>query len=477
MPKAPLTLLVCLLFALAGCAGSGKVEAAGAKPDAPKAAKADRPPLPACLTDVMGMGPDLDVSAKQAETGVACLRFNVELADAPSRGPADAPITLVMFSDFECPYCQRGYELVKEIEKAYPGKIRFIYKAFPIDRHPNAMMAALMAHSAQKQGKFWPFHDLLFSQQGLEPDVLLSYAEMVGLNLDQTQRELAELTYAPAVRRDLRQAKRLDVSATPTFFLNGRLLRGAQPGRVFQAVIDEELRFVEQWTEDDGVAPVDVYEHATRFAYTEVVYENERRDLDEDSVYPVPLGDSPAKGPATAPVTVVVFGDFQCPFCARGFETVSELEKLYEGKIRIVYKHFPLPMHSLAIPAARMSIAATRQGKFWPFHDAVYARRAKFDAAELRTAAKEAGLDLKQLDADMAAGDLDAQLKADVELASRLGVTGTPTFFVNGRPLGGARPLLDFRLIVAEELERAQKRLDAGVPPAKLYEDLAGIEG
>ena len=123
MPKAPLTLLVCLLFALAGCAGSSKVAAVGTKSDAPEVAKKERPPLPACLTDVMGMGPDLDVSTKQAETGVACLRFNVELADAPSRGPADAPITLVMFSDFECPYCQRGYELVKEIAAAVRAEL------------------------------------------------------------------------------------------------------------------------------------------------------------------------------------------------------------------------------------------------------------------------------------------------------------------------------------------------------------------
>lgn len=466
-PRA-LWLSLLMVFALVSCTGKpGAVEtpeAAGTTAVAPA-------PMPTCIGDepliAMGLGP----SDPQVAAGIPCVRFAVDVDDAPSRGPADAPVTLVMFSDFECPFCRQGYDTVKALEREYGDKLRFVYKSFPIDRHPDALIAALVAQTALEQDKFWPFHDLLFSQKGLDIDTLFGYAQQVGLDPGNVETDLDSLRHAPVVKRDMRQAKRLDVRSTPTFFVNGRQVRGAKELSLFRAVIEEELSFVAEW-ERGGVKAPAMYDHAIEFGYTEIVYEEGDRDLDEAKVYPVTIGDSPTKGPEFAPLTVVAFGDFQCPFCARGFRVMRALEQAYGDDMRVVYKHFPLPGHSLAIPAARASMAAGAQGKFWEYHDTLYETSAKFSLEDLDLIAEQLGLDMKKFHADM--DSFDKQIKADLALGMNLGVTGTPAFFVNGRPIEGAQPELMFRMLFAEEFERAKELEGRGVPVEKRYDALTG---
>ena len=129
----------------------------------------------------------------------------------------------------------------------YPGAVRVAYKAFPLDMHPHALLAAMAARSAQTQGKFWSFHDRLFSQEGLDFDTLLRHAESAGLELPALRRDLESLAYGPEVSRDLRLGRRLGVSSTPTFFINGRMLTGAQPLDEFEALVEEELVLAERW--------------------------------------------------------------------------------------------------------------------------------------------------------------------------------------------------------------------------------------
>ncbi|MBL4687057.1 MAG: thioredoxin domain-containing protein, partial [Nannocystaceae bacterium] len=161
-----------------------------------------------------------------------------------------------------------------------------------------------------------------------------------------------------------------------------------------------------------------------------------------------------------------------CPYCARGHETVAEVRKQYGDKIRFAYKHSPLSFHSFAFLAARASVAAQRQGKFWAFHDALYRRRAKINEKVLLEVAKEAGLNMKMFRAQLSDLELDRQIEEDQRLASSLGVRGTPAYFINGRPLAGAQPEIQFRLLIEEELERAQSALESGVAPAKIYDTL-----
>jgi len=174
-------------------------------------------------------------------------RFFVELGDAPVRGPTDAAVTVIAFSDFECPYCQRGHETLLELEREYHGKIRIAYKAFPLDFHPHAMIAALAVRTAQAEGKFWQFHDRLLSQQGLDFERIQQYAQEVGLNLDVLAQDLQALKYGASVRRDMRQAYRLGVRGTPAYYINGRRVSGAKPKDFLREMIDEEIALAEQW--------------------------------------------------------------------------------------------------------------------------------------------------------------------------------------------------------------------------------------
>ena len=454
--------LVSALALLTACAGSGRQTADSPQPVDPDRSRAeDADALPA-FGSADSHTPDPDGEPE---------RFVVELGDAPTRGPDDAEVTIVMFSDFECPFCQRGHETLLELERRHRGKVRIAYKAFPLANHPHALLAAMAARTAQDQGKFWEFHDLLYSGRGIDTDAVFSYAKQVGVNPKALSRDLDALEYGPDVRRDMRQGRRLGVNSTPTFFINGRHVSGAKPIEEFEAIVADELQRAERW-KAQGVAPQKLYEHATRDGYTKVAYSKGRRGLDPDGVFPVPLGDSPTQGPNDAPITVVVFGDFQCPFCARGHQTMQELLRDYAGKLRVVYKHKPLPFHSFAFVAARASMAAHAQGKFWAYHDALYARGGDVEEDTLYAIAKEVGLNMKQFKAAMGNLDLDQAIEQDLGLAAALGITGTPAYFVNGRPIEGALPSLEFRLLFEEELERAKVLRESGVSKADLYERL-----
>ena len=403
--------------------------------------------------------------------GVPFERFFVELGDAPVRGSSSAPVTIVAFSDFECPYCEKGHTIIQQVEREYGEKVRIAYKAYPLDFHSHAMIAALAARSAQEQGKFWQFHDLLFSQRGLDMPQLDAYARQAGLDIDRLHADIEALTWGPSVSRDMRQARRLGVTGTPAYFVNGRFLSGAKPIEVMRSIIDQEIELAGQW-QAQGVAPGKLYEHAIAKGYREVQYAKPRKGLRPDVIYPVPVADSPQRGPATAPVTVVEFADFECGFCARGNETVEKLRKRYGDKLRVVYKHFPLSFHGNAFMAARGALAAAAEGKFWEFHDRLYATKAKFDEASLLEIAKAVGLNPKKFKQRLHSDEFDAKIVADQELGHTLGIRGTPAYFVNGRALDGAVPELEFRLTIQEELERAEDLLREGVPAAGLYERL-----
>ncbi|MGB1700515.1 MAG: DsbA family protein, partial [Nannocystaceae bacterium] len=452
------------------------VSACARPSDAPAPAEPTPPvaaPLAAC-TDPGDDPAGLEMSAPQRAAGIPCLRYNVKIGDAPTRGPDDAPVTIVMFSDFECPFCERAMQTIHALERRYEGEIRLVYKSFPIARHPQAMLAALMAMSAAEQGAFWGFHDRLFSGQGIDTPTLLQHVDELGIDMERVAKDLDTMAHAPAVRRDLAQASQLLVRSTPTFFINGRRVSGAKPLAFFEALVEEERAFASTWRAA-GVADEMLYTHATRLGYEEIEYDRDPTGLDESKVYPVPIEESPSLGPVDAPVTIVVFGDFQCPFCARGHQTLRAIKDRYGDQIRLVYKHFPLPGHPAAIPAARASMVANAQGKFWQFHDALYETGARFSAEDLREIGMRVALE-GAADAWTESKEFDAQIKRDIELGMTLGVTGTPTSFVNGRPVQGAQSEIMFRSLIAEEMARANALKAQGVSGDALYPALVGLD-
>lgn len=170
-------------------------------------------------------------------------RVEVETAGYPSRGPEDAPVVVVEFSDFECPYCRQTYPVLGQIEAAYTGKIRFVYRQFPLtDIHPRAQKAAEASLCADEQGQFWEMHDLLFADPiELEIASLKVKAESLGLDRQVFDSCLDSGKYADRIAAEIREGFRLGVNGTPTVIINGRPLTGAQPYEAYAAVIDEEL--------------------------------------------------------------------------------------------------------------------------------------------------------------------------------------------------------------------------------------------
>jgi protein-disulfide isomerase len=170
-------------------------------------------------------------------------------------------------------------------------------------------------------------------------------------------------------------------------------------------------------------------------------------------------GHGPAKGPESAPVTVVEFSDYQCPFCRRAEPTVEQMLKEYAGKVRFEYRHFPLEsIHPLARGAAEAAVCAEEQGRFWQFHDLLFTGSADGLAqAHLLESAAKAGLDTAAFQACVAAGRGRARIDSDLAAGEAAGVTGTPAFFVNGVPFAGAIPIEEFRRAIDAELARAPK--------------------
>jgi protein-disulfide isomerase len=165
----------------------------------------------------------------------------------------------------------------------------------------------------------------------------------------------------------------------------------------------------------------------------------------------VPDG-APATGPATVPVSIVEFTDYQCPYCHRAQSVIDELLARYKGKVRLVHMDFPLEGHPGALPAARAARCAGEQGKFWEFHRDLMTAQGTLDDADLKSRAGKLGLKAADFGTCLASGRHDATIKASFEQGEALGVTGTPAYFVNGRMLSGARPIEAFSQVIDAEL-------------------------
>jgi len=167
---------------------------------------------------------------------------DVELGDAPVTGNSKGKVTIVEFSDFECPFCGRAAKTVEDLRKEYGSKVKFAFKHFPLPFHKNAKPASLASLCANEQGKFWEYHDKLFSnQQGLGASSFVDWAKELKLNVQKFEECMSQNKFAETIDKDLAQGEKAGVRSTPTFFINGRILTGAQPLAAFKEVIEEEL--------------------------------------------------------------------------------------------------------------------------------------------------------------------------------------------------------------------------------------------
>jgi len=176
---------------------------------------------------------------------------------------------------------------------------------------------------------------------------------------------------------------------------------------------------------------------------------------DQTRIHTVKTAGAAAKGPDTAPVTIVEFSDFQCPFCARVEPTLKQIEDTYKNRVRIVWKHLPLTaIHRDAGGAALAAEVAGKQGKFWEFHDRLFADQTKLGPEDLKRHAKDLRLDIARFEADLLKSEDKKKIEADIAEAKALGIDGTPGIFINGRFVQGAQPFEVFAKIIDEELSK-----------------------
>jgi protein-disulfide isomerase len=170
-------------------------------------------------------------------------RAAVNVTGARILGPADAPVTIVEFSDYHCPFCKRAEETVEQLLARYGDRIRVVFKDFPIGQlHPQAAKAHEAARCAADQGKFWEYHKLLFAgSPQTTTDQLTGIAQRAGMDMSRFEPCLGQAMHRAAVQQDVDEGTKLGVAATPTFFINGRPIAGAQPLETFVRVIDDEL--------------------------------------------------------------------------------------------------------------------------------------------------------------------------------------------------------------------------------------------
>ena len=165
----------------------------------------------------------------------------------------------------------------------------------------------------------------------------------------------------------------------------------------------------------------------------------------------------PSKGSATAPVTIVEFSDFECPYCGGLFPTLKQVEKNYPETVRIVYRQFPLPnLHPHAMKAAEASLCANEQKKFWEFHDSMFGNQQELSVADLKQRAVDLKLDAQAFNQCLDSGRQGAAIQADIQEGARNGVSGTPALFINGRLLSGNQPYAEIKDVIEDELQRSK---------------------
>jgi protein-disulfide isomerase len=367
----------------------------------------------------------------------------VDPGDGPSIGPKHAKVTIVEWSDFQCPFCSRVEPTLKQIQDTYKDDVRIVWRNEPLPFHPNALPAAKAAMAAARQGKFWQMHERMFAHQNeLSEAKYEEWAREIGVDVARWKADKESPAIAEAIQKDNSYGQQVGANGTPSFFINGKLIAGALPFDSFKTIIDEQIAKANELTKK-GVRPEKLYET--------IVAENVKAAGSAPEAK-VEVGSAPVLGPKNAPVTIVVWSDFQCPYCGKVEPTLQQLRDEYKGKVRIAWKNQPLSFHPNAMPAAEAAMAADEQGKFWEFHDALFKRQNELGPALYDDLAKQLGLDTNRFHASIEAHKHAAQIKADMAAGSALGADGTPTFFINGKKLVGALPLDSFKQVIDAEL-------------------------
>jgi protein-disulfide isomerase len=397
--------------------------------------------------------------------------YKVVVGDSVTKGGAAPKVTIVEFSEFQCPFCSRAVPTMNQVLDTYKDDVQLVFKHLPLSFHNNAENAALASEAARQQGKFWEMHDRMFAnQQMLDLPSLEKHAQELGLDLAKFKAAMGDAKTKDRLEADKKQAAQFGATGTPTFFVNGRKMVGAQAFEAFKSVIDEEIKKADDKLKA-GVARAGLYAALTKDGLDKAAAPPAQAGAPSpDTVFKADIKGAPSKGAKDALITIVEFSDFQCPFCARVEPTMSKVMEEYKGKVRVVWRDFPLPFHQDATPAAIVARVANEQGKFWEMHAKLFENQRKLDRASLEQYAQELGLNAGKVKAALDDKKYESQIKADLEMGQKIGVRGTPAFFINGTFLSGAQPFEAFKARIDQELAKAEALVKKGVARGKLYD-------
>ena len=370
----------------------------------------------------------------------------------PYRGNPDAPVTMVEFSDYQCPFCLRHMQQTSPLlDKNYvaTGKVKHVFRDFPIESiHPQAPKAAEAARCAGAQGAefYWAMHDRLFNGQAQwanQPDAIAtfkSYAAALKLDTEKFDTCLDSGQIAAAVQADIEAGMAAGVDGTPAFRINDWVVSGAQPYEVFQQVIDAALR-----GEQPPPTPTPLPQGANA--------------LSADPNRPGYTYSGHAyKGSPDAPIVMIEISDFQCPYCkdhALGQEEQIDKDYVATGKVRIIFFHFLGHRHSQK--AGEASECASAQGKFWEMEHLLFEKADEWwpttdPTSNFKAYARALGLDEARFNACLDDGEQVQKVQQDHNIVIRAGINGSPSFVINDQLLQGSPPYETWKQILDQLL-------------------------
>jgi protein-disulfide isomerase len=386
-----------------------------------------------------------DIASNQQQPAAAPTPASFTADFAGEMGSADAPVTIIEFTDYQCPYCQRHSldtlpVVIQEMIEA--GRVRYILKDFPLDNiHPDARRGAVAARCAGEQNAYWEMHDAIFTGQAewagqgdAANQTFIGYAGNLGLDREEFGSCLSSGRYDAAIQANLNEGQALGVSGTPYFFIQGYPLNGARPIEHFQIAVSlaEEGRLAEAFAPQPTAVP-------------------------PAAQVEVPIGDAYSIGDPDAPITIVEYTDFQCPFCGRHYlQTYPLILQNYveTGQVRYVFKDFTPTFnnpayHPNAIIAAEAARCAGDQDQYVEMHDQLFANQGEWSEEDdpkplFASYAAELGLDSDEFNECLTTHKHLEAIQANFQEGVQLGVTGTPTFFINGYRFVGANPYQAF---------------------------------
>jgi protein-disulfide isomerase len=378
----------------------------------------------------------------------ATVVWRVPIAGAPAKGGELAKVTIVEFADFQCGFCARAENTVLQIQKIYGDAVRIVWRDDPLPFHERGSAAAEFAREARAEkgeNGFWAAHDALLRAGGdLSEGSLELLARRLDLDPAKVSAAIAQDRYQDGIDDDLEIADNVGAEGTPTFFINGRRMIGAQPFEAFAPVIDSELARANA-SIAKGTPPGALYEEILQRGH--VAPDPRKVSLD------APKG-APYRGDPDAPVVIQEFADFQCPYCLRAEDSLARVLARYGSRVKLIWRDLPLAIHESAELAAEAAAEAKKQKGnlgFWAMHDRLLVNQRSPHALEkpaLLAYAKEIGLDTAAFAAALETRAHAAEVTLDAKAAESVDIHGTPAFLVGGYVLDGAQPFVRFRKFI-----------------------------